>query len=350
VQTSGIVACWGENSYLQSSPPGGTFIQVSSGWYHTCGLKTDGTLACWGSNSDGQSTPPAGTYTGISAGHGHTCAVRTNGTVTCWGDNATGQSADPKPDLTVTKSHETGGVMAVGDKVTWTITISNVGSVAATFRPGQAILSDNLPDAGLEYEPPGVQGTHGVTCPAYITCDFPDRDDLSCRADRTTVTVHPGGHFDVAFRATPGEAGTFSNPRTAGLCRVDPDLVVEESDETNNDCSDSFAIIHLTVSPAAKDLQLNWTDVAADSYNVWTGTDDPFSIPGADCSASKYCTLVSRNTHVDSGASGDGNNHFYVVEAVSSTDGVFGTSNRAGVFLFAIAPGTSSTRRGGPLW
>ena len=40
--------------YGQSTPPAGTFTEVSAGDYHTCGVKTDGTVACWGDNDDGQ--------------------------------------------------------------------------------------------------------------------------------------------------------------------------------------------------------------------------------------------------------------------------------------------------------
>ena len=48
--------------------PPGPSLEVTAGIYHTCGLKTDGTLACWGDNSDGQSTPPAGTFTQVAGG------------------------------------------------------------------------------------------------------------------------------------------------------------------------------------------------------------------------------------------------------------------------------------------
>ncbi|CAK0740298.1 hypothetical protein CCP3SC1AL1_100003 [Gammaproteobacteria bacterium] len=34
------------------------YKQVSAGYGHTCGLKTDNTVACWGNNSYGQATPP----------------------------------------------------------------------------------------------------------------------------------------------------------------------------------------------------------------------------------------------------------------------------------------------------
>jgi hypothetical protein len=91
VKTNGTLACWGDNSYGQSTPPAGTFTQVAAGASHTCGVKTDGTLACWGYNGSGQSTPPAGTFTQVAAGAQHTCGVKTDGTLACWGRNDYGQ-------------------------------------------------------------------------------------------------------------------------------------------------------------------------------------------------------------------------------------------------------------------
>ena len=86
VKTDSTLACWGDNSQGQASPPTGTFTQVSAGLQHTCGIRTDGTVACWGDNSQGQATPPGGTFTQVSADDFHTCAVRTDGTLACWGN------------------------------------------------------------------------------------------------------------------------------------------------------------------------------------------------------------------------------------------------------------------------
>ena len=87
VRTDGSVACWGSNGSGQSAPPAGSFTSVSGGHFHTCGVRVDGTVACWGSNGSGQSAPPAGSFASVSAGYLHTCGVREDGFVACWGSN-----------------------------------------------------------------------------------------------------------------------------------------------------------------------------------------------------------------------------------------------------------------------
>jgi len=72
----------------------GTVAQVSAGGYHTCALRTDGTVACWGDNSHGQATPPANTFTQVSAGRYQTCGPGTDRSVACWGTTAIAQPPD----------------------------------------------------------------------------------------------------------------------------------------------------------------------------------------------------------------------------------------------------------------
>jgi len=45
----------GDNTYGQSSPPTGTFREVSAGGSHMCAIGTNAKVACWGSNQSGQS-------------------------------------------------------------------------------------------------------------------------------------------------------------------------------------------------------------------------------------------------------------------------------------------------------
>ena len=96
LRSTGSIACWGDNSDGQATPPAGHFTAVSAGGAHTCALRSDGSIACWGDNSDGQASPPAGTdFTAVSAGNGHTCALRSDGSIACWGDNSDGQASPP---------------------------------------------------------------------------------------------------------------------------------------------------------------------------------------------------------------------------------------------------------------
>ena len=114
----GSLWCWGDNSNGQlglavassSTSPAQvavgstTWIAVSAGQMHTCGLQSDKSLWCWGSNADGQlgigsnlpssiptAVAPGSIWTVVSAGGSHTCAVAGNGTLWCWGRNANGQ-------------------------------------------------------------------------------------------------------------------------------------------------------------------------------------------------------------------------------------------------------------------
>src|SRR5207245_9852477 len=69
--------------------PASAFTEASAGRYHACALASDGSVVCWGSNTYGESTPPAGTFVDVSAAGdaGRSCGVRVDGTAACWGDN-----------------------------------------------------------------------------------------------------------------------------------------------------------------------------------------------------------------------------------------------------------------------
>ena len=91
----------GDNRYGQSDPPSGTFKSLTTGSWHSCGLRNDGSITCWGANGQERTDPPdetdstADTYTQVAAGGSHTCALRINHTLVCWGDNEHGQTDVP---------------------------------------------------------------------------------------------------------------------------------------------------------------------------------------------------------------------------------------------------------------
>ena len=76
--------------------PAGSFVSVSAGSYHTCGVRSNGSAACWGNNRVGQATPHAGSFVSVSAGGATTCGVRSNGSVVCWGSDSFGQATPPR--------------------------------------------------------------------------------------------------------------------------------------------------------------------------------------------------------------------------------------------------------------
>ena len=88
---SGLITCWGYNSYGRGNPPPGTFTDAGAGGTHGCALTTDAGLACWGgfsSNGAPLPTPPAGIFTAVSAGYDHSCGIRADATLACVGDDA----------------------------------------------------------------------------------------------------------------------------------------------------------------------------------------------------------------------------------------------------------------------
>jgi len=122
LNSSGGVACWGNNQYGQlgdgstttrTAPIGVQGLSsgiraITLGYNHTCALTMGGAVKCWGSNSSGQigdntttqrETPfdvmgLAGSVISITAGAYHTCVLSTGGGAKCWGSNNDGQLGD----------------------------------------------------------------------------------------------------------------------------------------------------------------------------------------------------------------------------------------------------------------
>ncbi len=98
VKTDGKVECWGE-SRLASAPPNGTFSEVAVGYSRSCGIRRNGEVECWYSSPNQIEKPtPPGKFVGIAGGR-HTCGIRADNTLICWGcDEVTSFQSAPCTD------------------------------------------------------------------------------------------------------------------------------------------------------------------------------------------------------------------------------------------------------------
>ena len=89
------LVCWGGPNPKRFEPPG-LYQQVSCGAVHTCGLRKDGQVKCWGEDHDtGCTKPPSGKFVQVQAGNAFSCGLRPSGLVECWGNDRKGQSTPP---------------------------------------------------------------------------------------------------------------------------------------------------------------------------------------------------------------------------------------------------------------
>jgi len=160
------------------------------------------------------------------------------------------------PGLTATKTNDAGGTLLLGGSFSWTIQVSSAtgGSTGtATFASGEVVLRDNLP-TGPSYG--SVTITDGATAPGgsgSLNCSIAS-DTLTCSASGGSVTLPPSASFSASFSVTPTSAGDLTNPSSGvgDVCQVDPDGLISESDESNNDCADTVAVTSIAPPTIAK--------------------------------------------------------------------------------------------------
>ena len=101
LSTDGRLACWGDNTHGQATPPPGTYTDIAVSTNYSCAIRSDGQLACWGDNTDGRTSSPVGAFTAVTTGPVHPCGVRADSTIACWGRSHTsypgGGSTDRPP-------------------------------------------------------------------------------------------------------------------------------------------------------------------------------------------------------------------------------------------------------------
>lgn len=74
---------------------GDQWVSISSGNYHSCGLRADGRITCLGETPDDGGGEFTGSWSRVSAGLGDfSCALDTAGAAHCWGDSSFGGIGD----------------------------------------------------------------------------------------------------------------------------------------------------------------------------------------------------------------------------------------------------------------
>ena len=249
----------------------------------------------------------AGELTNPSDGAGDLCAVDSQNIVPEF-DESNNTCTDTltvlAPDLEATKTNNTGGVSAGGAPFTWTVTISNTGAATATFNDGETVFRDNLPGSAT-YGTPVLRNFTDITNSGNIT--------YTLTGNTLTVTVSGGdvtlgastGSFDVAFSVTPTALGDLVNPE-GGVCKVDPDSVVVEDDESNNTCTDTVSVVRGSVT-----VEVDRTDDTADQACTTAAND--CSLRGAINKANsddlnEYTITLPGGTYALTGAADEDDN------------------------------------------
>ena len=225
VKSDGSVVCWGNDEDGRATPPAGTFVSVSTGWFHTCGVRSDGSVACWRANHYGQATPPAGTFVSVSAAWVHNCGVRTDGSVACWGNNASGEATPPAGSFNSVSAGDdhTCGVRSDGSVACWgdnedgeatppagsfvsvsaggdhTCGVRSDGSVACW---GDDFAGDATPPAGSFVSVSAGRGhTCGVRSDGSVVCWGYTRAGAATPPAGSFVSVSAGGSHTCGVRS-----------------------------------------------------------------------------------------------------------------------------------------------------
>ncbi|TMQ08144.1 MAG: hypothetical protein E6J91_33910 [Deltaproteobacteria bacterium] len=123
-----------------------TFVSVSAGAHHTCGVTNSGAAYCWGDDSagqlgDGDSTSHLSpvavqgglTFASVSAGFDHTCGLTTGGVAYCWGRNDGGALGDGTTTPAFVRTP-----VAVSGRLTFKSLSAGFGLTCGVTNPGTA--------------------------------------------------------------------------------------------------------------------------------------------------------------------------------------------------------------------
>jgi alpha-tubulin suppressor-like RCC1 family protein len=204
----GDVECWGDNArgqlgngnngpwnqptFLFLSKPV-SFVAVSAGELHTCGLDISTGVYCWGAGDRGQigqtsdSTSPipvaAGSVRAIASGGKFTCALNLDGTVRCWGDNSVGQLGNGGTTSTSQPKTVPGlfNVVAIAAGTNHACALTAFGNVLCWGDNSRGQIGNNsTTQAPLPTTVQGITDAVSVSAGAFYTCAVRVGGTASC--------------------------------------------------------------------------------------------------------------------------------------------------------------------------
>ena len=190
-----------------------------------------------------------------------------------------------KAELSVVKTNDVSGSVVAGNSFNWTFTISNTGTKDATFSNNQIVLKDNLP--------PGANYGTPIENKSNFVCNI-SSSTLTCTSS-SNFTIAKNSSFTVQIPVTTLSAGSLINPREGGVCAVDPDDKVSESNDNNNTCGNT-----VTVTPQKGNLVIIKNTVGGNGTFAFTTTGaglSSFNLTTQNGTASKTFSNINSGTY-----------------------------------------------------
>ena len=228
IRTDGGVACWGDDTWGQASPPDGTFTDIAAGRMTVCAIRTSGTIDCWGRGLYGAADPPAGRYTALAIGGDTGCAIGADdGSLACWGADL----GEP-PEVPA-------AALAIGDNIAGLIGTTGVVHTWGETRLWPVWGGWDEPDQRHDFGAFRILGS----VPDLLTQGQPVEITFG------TTAIEPRPEFRVAAGVLPPGLHLSSEGRLTGVPTEPGDYDPVTLAADNGQSPIAYATIALTVEP-----------------------------------------------------------------------------------------------------
>jgi hypothetical protein len=169
--------------------------------------------------------------------------------------------AQAQVDLTVEASYDIPDATYVGTKIFWRFMMKRADSQAggAKFPTGSTVLLIDLPDGAVA---DSVRTGNGGYYSGDISCGQAG-SQIRCESVNNFTMVQSASYRQVSVIIALDTPGEFEIPASGGICRVDPDDVVDEGEgdgATPNDCTGDLGPVTVHALPGG--LVDNWLAVS----------------------------------------------------------------------------------------